>query len=101
MVTNRTGTAKALVLLAAATLFAAGGVVCFVVIVFGPTLTKGQGSPVAGAVAYSVITLLTVVLAVVAAIRAATTRRTILAGCGTLLVGTIVAIGTLLVLVTT
>ncbi|SDD26754.1 hypothetical protein [Actinokineospora iranica] len=97
---SRTGTAKALVLLASAALFAAGGVVCFLLVVFGPALVRGHGSPVAAAVAYSAITLLTVATAVVLAIRALTTRRTVLLGCGTLVVGTLLAVGAMLVLLT-
>ncbi len=100
MADQRTGTAKALVLLASAALFAAGSVVCFLVAVSGPTLLRGDGSPVAAAVAYAAITLVSVVTAVVLGGRATTTRRTVLLGCGPLVIGTTIAVGALLVLLT-
>ncbi|HVK24620.1 MAG TPA: hypothetical protein VM677_24950 [Actinokineospora sp.] len=94
---ERTGTAKILVLIAAATLFAAGGVVCFLVILFRRHL---PGWPISGAIAYTLISLLTVGIAMAITIRATTVRRAVLGGGGTLIGGTAVAVGTLLLLVT-
>ncbi|WP_018682522.1 hypothetical protein [Actinokineospora enzanensis] len=98
MVEQRTGTARVVVLLAAAVVFAAGGVVCFLVLVFGPAL--GHGSPVAAALTYTAVSVLTAATAVVFAVRALSTRRVVLLGCGTLLVGTLLAVGALLLLLT-
>lgn len=95
-VVSRGGTGKALVLLAAAVLLAVSGVVCFLVLVFGPL--SGRGSPVAGAIAYALITLVSVAGAGWVAIRARSGRRTVVVGCGVLIVGTVVAVGVLLVL---
>lgn len=65
-------------------------------ILFGPTL---PGRPVTGTIAYALITVLTIVLALTLTIRATTTRRAVLGGCGTLIIGTVVAVGALLVLI--
>ncbi|GLZ41531.1 hypothetical protein [Actinokineospora sp. NBRC 105648] len=98
MADQRTGTAKVTVLIAAAALFAAGGVVCFLVLLFGPALDRG--SPVGAAIAYTAVSLATTAAAVMLAIRATSTKRTVLLGCGTLLVGTLLAVGALLLLLT-
>ncbi|RLK59734.1 hypothetical protein [Actinokineospora cianjurensis] len=98
MADQRIGTARVLVLIASAAVFAAGGVVCFLVLLFGPTIKDGD--PVAGTVAYTALSLATAGGAVAIAVRAATTKRVVLGGCGTLLVGTLVAAGAMVLLVT-
>ncbi|MBC6446560.1 hypothetical protein [Actinokineospora xionganensis] len=95
--TDRTGTTKALVLIASGVLFATAGVVCFLVALFAPTM---RGRPYSGAVAFMAITVLTVALAIFLTLRGRTPQRVVLGGCATLLIGSAVAVGTLLVLIT-
>lgn len=99
---SRPGTARALVLLASALSLAAGAVVCFIALVFGPVLTDRREltTPIVLAVVvFMAITVLAVVLANVLAVRGATTRGVLAVGCGTLLVGIVLAIAALLLLI--
>ncbi|MBM7771554.1 hypothetical protein JOD54_001758 [Actinokineospora baliensis] len=98
MADQRTGTARVFVLIASAAVFAAGGVVCFLVLLLGPAIR--DGNPVAGAIAYTVLSLATAATAVAFAVRAVDTRRVVLGGCGTLLVGTLLAAGAMVWLLT-
>ncbi|GLW93025.1 hypothetical protein [Actinokineospora globicatena] len=98
MADQRTGTARVLVLIASAAVFAAGGVVCFLVLLLGPAVK--DGNPVAGAIAYTALSLVAAGAAVTIAVRAATAKKVVLGGCGTLLVGTLVAAGAMVLLMT-
>lgn len=99
---SRPGQARALVLLASALDLAAGAVVCFIALVFGPVLTDRAdlSTPIVLAVVvFMAITVLAVVLANVFAVRGSTTGCVLAAGCGTLLAGTLLAMAALLLLV--
>ncbi|GAA2968987.1 hypothetical protein [Actinokineospora diospyrosa] len=98
MADQRTGTARVFVLITSAAVFAAGGVLCFLVLLFGPAVRDGH--PVAGAVAYTVLSLATAATAVAIAVRAISARQVVLGGCAALLVGTLVAAGAMVWLMT-
>ncbi|WP_026422991.1 hypothetical protein [Actinokineospora inagensis] len=98
VVKQRSGAARIVVLIAAAVVFLAGGVVCFLVLLFGPVL--GHGSPIAAAAAYTGVSAVAAGVAVAVAVRSATTGRVVLWGCGTLLVGTLAAAGAMVLLLT-
>lgn len=98
---SRAGTARALVLLGSAVQLAISGVVCFLVLVFGPVLGERYGftgSPVLAVVVFVAIVLGDIALANLLALRASSTRGVALAGCGTLLVGAVVGAGGLLLI---
>jgi hypothetical protein len=100
---SRVGTARALVLLGSGLLLAASAVTAFLALVFGPVLLdrKGITGPIVlGVVAFVAISLLAIALANLIALRAASTRRVVIGGCGTLLAGSVLGVGALLVLIT-
>jgi hypothetical protein len=98
---SRVGTARALVLVGSALELAVAGVVAFVLLVFGPVLSRHgvTGPVVLGAVVFGVITLAAIVGANVVAVRAGSTRAVALGGCATLLLGGVLGIGVLLLIV--
>jgi hypothetical protein len=101
---SQPGTARALVLLGSALAVPAAAGICFVAIVFGPTLAGNPGltgAVVLGSVLMFAAVLVSVVLANVLAIRAKSLRRVVGAGCGTLFVGTLLGLGILLVVIST
>ena len=103
MPVSRVGTARALVLLGSGLLLAASAVTAFLALVFGPVLLDRDGitGPVVlGVVAFVAISLLAIALANLIALRSASTRRVVIGGCGTLLAGSVVGAGALLVLIT-
>jgi CBS domain containing-hemolysin-like protein len=100
---DNAGAARALVLLGSAMQLAGCGLVSFLVLVFGPVLRHKSGvtGPIVLAVVlFVVISLVGIVLANLVALRAASTRRVALGGCGILLIGFVAGIGVLLTLVT-
>jgi hypothetical protein len=99
---SRVATARALVLLGSGLLLAAGGVIAFLALVFGPVLLDRHGitGPVVlGVVAFVAISLLAIALANLVALRSASPRRVIIGGCGTLLAGSVLGVGVLLAIV--
>lgn len=99
---SRAGTARALVLLASGLTLAAGAVVCFVALIFGPVLTDRRElttSVVLACIAFVVVILIAVVVANVLALRGRTTRGVVASGCATLLVGAVLALAALVVLI--
>ncbi|HEV2781625.1 MAG TPA: hypothetical protein VGX25_19755 [Actinophytocola sp.] len=98
---SRAGIARALVLLGSALLLAVTGIVCFVALVFGPVLGERYGlvGPVVLAVVvFVVIIVLAIALANLFAMRARGTRGIVLTGCGTLLAGSVIGGGALLLI---
>ena len=103
MATDRTGAARALVLLGSAMQLAGSGLVSFLVLVFGPVLLHRSGltGPIVLAVVlFVVISLAGIALANLVALRSASTRGVALGGCGILLVGFVAGLGVLLAIVT-
>jgi hypothetical protein len=101
---SRPGTARALVLLGSALAVTAAAGVCFVAIVFGPTLAGRPGltgAVVLGSVLMFAFVLAGVVLANLLAIRARSLRRVVGAGCGTLFAGVVLGLATLLIVIST
>jgi hypothetical protein len=99
---SQPGTARALVLLGSALAVTAAAGVCFVAIVFGPTLAGRPGltgAAVLGSALMFACVVIGVVLANVLAIRARSLRRVVAAGCGTLLAGVVVGLAVLLVVI--
>jgi hypothetical protein len=99
---SRVGTARALVLLGSAVLLAASGVVCFVVLVFGPVLRERYGlagPTVLGVLVFVLLVLGTIGAGNLVALRGRRTRAVVLGGCGTLVAGAVVAVGVLLLIV--
>jgi hypothetical protein len=91
------------VLLGSGLLLAAGAVTAFLVLVFGPVLLDRAGITgpiVLGVVAFMAISVLAVALANLIALRSASTRRVVIGGCGTLIAGSVLGVGALLVLIT-
>jgi hypothetical protein len=100
---NRVGAARALVLLGSAMQLAGSGLVCFLVLVFGPVLLHRSGltGPIVLAVVlFVVISLAGIALANLVALRSGSAQKVALGGCGILLVGFVAGIGVLLTLVT-
>ncbi|MPZ80173.1 MAG: hypothetical protein GEV28_07165 [Actinophytocola sp.] len=99
---SRLGTARALVLLAAALSFGASALVCFVVLVFGPSVLDRPGLTGAVVFASAVFCLVVLVSAITAsllAVRAGTVRTAVGRGCGTLLAGVGTGLAALLLLI--
>lgn len=94
---SREGTARVLVLLGSGLLLAGATVVCTVALVVGPAFSTR--SPLLGVAVYATVTLVSIVVANLLSIRARTTKSVVGGGCGTLLLGTVVAIGALLLLI--
>jgi hypothetical protein len=108
---SRVGTARALVLLGSALQLAASGVLTLssslarwrsasLVLVFGPVLLDRADTPVLAVVVFVAVSLLTIALANVVALRSSTIRTVAIGGCGTLLAGSVLGAGALLVLIT-
>jgi hypothetical protein len=100
---SRAGTARALVLLGSALLLAGSGVITFLALVFGPVLLDRDGltgGMVVAVVAFVVVSLATIAVASLVALRAAGTRTVVMGGCGVLLAGGVVGVGVLLALIT-
>lgn len=98
---SRAGTARALVLLGSALLLAVAGVVCFVVLVFGPVLAERYGftgPTVLAVVVFLVLVLAGITLANLVALRVTRIRGVVAGGCGTLVAGAVVAAGALLLI---
>lgn len=99
---SRVGTARALVLLAAALLIAVGALVCFVVLAFGPAILDrpGHGTAIVLAgLAFFLAVLVSAIAAGLLATRAPTVPAVVVRGFGTLLAGVVVGLGALLVLI--
>lgn len=99
---SRPGTARALVLLASALSVTAAAGVCFVAIVFGPTLAGRHGltgAVVLGSLAFGAFVLVSVVLANVLALRAKSVRAVAGRGCGTLFFGVVLGLVAMLLLI--
>lgn len=99
---QRISTGRLLVALASVLWFAAGTVLCFGVLVFGPlTMSRREptGSMVLAAAVFLVLTVLAVVGANLVALRAGTSRRVLAGGCGTLLGGAVLGVIALLLLI--
>jgi hypothetical protein len=100
---TRAGTARALVLLGSAVLLAGSGVITFLALVFGPVLLKRDGltgGMVLAVVAFVVVSLVTIAVAALVALRSTDTRTVVAGGCGVLLAGGVVSVGVLLALIT-
>lgn len=98
---SRVGTARALVLLGSGLQLALCAVACFLMLVFGPVALHRPaitGPIVLGVVVFVAIVVLDIALANLLALRAGTIPRIVAGGCGTLLAGTVLAIGALLVI---
>jgi hypothetical protein len=96
---SRLGTARALVLIAAALAFGLS-VLAFLVIVFlGPSFPAGTGSGMVAGSVFCVIVLVTAITASVLAVLAKTTRAVLVRGFGLLLAGVMAGLGATLVLI--
>lgn len=96
-------TGRALVLLGSALALAGSGVVSFLVLLFGPVLVHLPGLTAAvvfGVIGYVVITVSTIAVANMLAIRRARSGSVAMVGCGTLIVGTVIAFGLLIAVLT-
>jgi hypothetical protein len=99
---SRLGTARALVLLAAALAFAVSALACLVVAVFGPTLLSRAGltgTAVLAAAVCCVVVLAAAITACLLAVRARTVRAVLGRGFGVLLAGVVLGLAVLLLLV--
>lgn len=98
---TRLGTARALVLLAAVLSAGLAVLVCVAALVLGPAVLdrpRLSGSLALGGVAFLVVVGIFAVVASVLAARARTVRTVVVRGCGLLLVGMMMALTTLLLL---
>jgi hypothetical protein len=99
---SRLGTARALVLLAAALAFAASALGCLVVLVFGPAVLGRSGltgTAILAAAVCTVVVLVSGIAASLLAVRARSVRAVLGRGFGVLLAGVILGLGALLLLV--
>ena len=96
---SQPGTARALVLLASALALAGAVLVFLLALVFGSALRDLTGPVLAGTAILSGFVLVSAVLANLLAIRAKSTRGIVGVGCGTLLVGTVIGLGVLLLVI--
>lgn len=99
---SRVGTAKTLVVVAAALATGAAILVCLAMVIVGPAARASPrlaNSAVLGGVVFLVIVLLFAAVAGVLAARGRTVGAVVVPGCGLLLVGIVVAVGTTLLLI--
>lgn len=99
---SRLGTARALVLLAAALSFGASALVCLVVLVFGWSVLDRQnltGAVVLATAVFCLVVLVSAIIASLLAVRAGTVRRVVGRGCGTLLAGVVAGLAALFLLI--
>jgi hypothetical protein len=99
---TRVGTARALVLLAAVLSGGLAVLVCVAALVLGPAVLDRpglSGSLALGGVVFLVVVGIFAVVASVLAARARTVRTVVVRGCGLLLVGMMMALTTLLLLI--
>ena len=96
---SRLGTARALVLLAAALAFAASVLAFLVIIFLGPSLPAGHGSGLLAGSVFCVVVLVTAITASVLAVSAKTTRAVLVRGFGILLAGIMIGLAVTLVLI--
>lgn len=100
---SRAGTARGLVLLGSGLLLAASAATAFLALVFAPVLLDLDGitgSVVLAVVAFAGVSVVSIALANLAALRSASTRGVVIWGCGTLVAGAVIGVGTLLALLT-
>jgi hypothetical protein len=99
---TRVGTARALVMLAAALASGAAVLLCLVILVFGPALLDRSGLTGAVVVAAIVFAVVVIVFAIVGSLLAArgrTVGSVVVRGCGMLLTGIMVGLTVLLLLI--
>jgi hypothetical protein len=92
---QRIGRVRAVVFVAEFLVAAAGSVVLFVLWLFGPLL---HGNPTAAALSYGGILVATIVASTVFTARGTTVRGVLLTGGGTLLLGSVISVGVLVLL---
>lgn len=91
-------TGRALVLLGSALALATSAVVSFLVLIFWPVLAHLHGltaTIVFGVIGYVMLNIAAIACANLIAIRRARSRSVALAGCGTLIIGVVIAFGLL------
>ncbi|WP_133847474.1 hypothetical protein [Labedaea rhizosphaerae] len=97
--TSQAMTSRALVLLGSALALATSGVVSFLVLVFWPVLAHLQGltaGVVFGVIGYVLLVISTIAAANFMVIRRVRSGPVAMIGCGTLIVGTVIAFGLLI-----
>lgn len=92
-------TGRALVLLGSALALAGSGLVSFLVLIFWPVLAHLPGLTAAvvfGVIGYILLTITTIAVANLMAIRRARSGPVAMIGCGSLIIGTVIAFGLLI-----
>lgn len=98
---SRQGTARALVLLASVLAVAGAALLCALALIFGSSLRQAglAGALLAGTAVFVAFSLVSALVANLAAARAKSMKAVVTRGCGTLFAGVVLGLGVMLVLI--